>query len=644
MRHYLLLFSLFFFSASGLISCRTDPADTVIEITPTIAATVSSDKGDPTATPPVVSEPGKHLTICMSQEPSTLYWHGRETLFDEAVLHGVYENDLTTLSYGYQPQGLETIPSLAQGDAAFRVVPVDAGDKVVDAVGNVVTLEPGIIVVTADGELVTFDGATLLMQQLVVDFALKQRFWSDGNPVTAADSVYSFRLAAHPDTPGDKFKIARTASYQASGNLSVRWAGLPGFKDDSFQTNFQHPLPQHAWEGLSEAELVTAEPSSRLPLGDGPYQIVQWQPGEMIRLEPNPYYYRAQEDLPRLDSVTFQFIPDSNQRISQLLAGQCQIITHDELDKELIPFFLEAQNAQLLKTSIRPGRLRQQISFGVNSWGEYGDGSGRPDWFEDLRVRQAVAMCINRQQIVDTTLSGHSFVPHSFIPAIHPLYAENVRQWSYDQTAANALLDEVGYLDSDLDSVREDPISGADFRVSLITSEDRSERQIAQIIKEQLLECGIDLVIESLPDQLRFAAGEENRINGRRFDLALTIAQAGHIPACEQFASWQISGPDSEQNLLTGELFTGWDGKNHTGWSDPAYDAACASALDAMPGTEAYTLAHEQAQLIFAENLPILPLYYSPRITAAVPEVPYINNDPSQNSELWNLFAVDLIE
>ncbi len=217
MRQAVLLLFLLTFALSGLISCRTDPADPVEEATPTIAAIVSKEAADPTATPAVIAEPGKNLTICMAQEPSTLYWHGRDTLFDEAVLHGLYENDFTTLSYAYQAQGLETIPSLAQGDAAFRVVPVDAGDEVVDAAGDVVALEPGMVVVDADGERVTFDGSTLLMQQLVVDFQLKQRFWADGKPVTAADSVYSFRLAAHPDTPG------RQVQNRANGQLRIHW-------------------------------------------------------------------------------------------------------------------------------------------------------------------------------------------------------------------------------------------------------------------------------------------------------------------------------------------------------------------------------------------------------------------------------------
>lgn len=644
MRLRFLLYFLPILLTCAQLSCRTPSSNTVADNPPPITATAAAVVGTPTTTPGPVPETGKHLTICMSQEPSTLYWHGHSTLFEEAVLHGLYENDLTTLSYGYQPQGLEKIPSLANGDTATRVVPVDRGETVVDAAGNVVPLEPGVTVTTADGQLATFAGTTLLMEQQVVDFVMKQRYWSDGQPVTASDSVYSFELAAHPDTPGDKYKTDRTASYQATGNLTLRWTSLPGFRDNNFQNNFQHPLPRHAWSGLSPAELLTAESSSRLPMGDGPFMIVEWIPGKSIRLEPNPAYYRSLDGLPRLDSVTFKFIPDTNQRLSQLLAGECQIVTHDALDPDLIPFAVEAQEAQLLKSSIRPGPLGLEVDFGINSWSDYGDGSGRPDWFEDVRVRQGIAMCIDRQQIVNTITVAYSDVSHSYVPPIHPLYAKNVSQWPHDTKAANALLDEAGYLDDNEDGIREDPITGNAFRVSLITGLDQMERRIGQMIQEQLRDCSIDLVIEALPDQLRLAGGEENRLIGRRFDLALTSATAANNPQCDRFATWQIGGPLDETDPQSGAVFSGWDGTNHTGWSNPAFDTACASALENFPGTPEQILSHQQAQVIFSQNLPVLPLFYIPRTTITGQEVPHINNDPAQNSELWNLFAIDLVQ
>jgi peptide/nickel transport system substrate-binding protein len=167
---------------------------------------------------------------------------------------------------------------------------------------------------------------------------------------------------------------------------------------------------------------------------------------------------------------------------------------------------------------------------------------------------------------------------------------------------------------------------------------------VAEILKESLSKCGIDLLIESLPDQLRYTEGEENRISGRRFDLALSSTVTNHIPACNQFVTWQISGPEEEQNPLSGQPYAGWEGINHSGWSNPDYDAACRSALNTIPGTADHALYHQQAQAIFAENLPILPLFFAPRTTATAATIPYINNNASQESELWNIFALDMVQ
>ena len=224
-RHFLVLT---FILALLQTSCNTPEENVTVVPTLSILPTDESRIVAPTITPQVEIQTN-HLVICMEQEPETLFWYARESIFQDAVLHGIFENDITSLSYDYQATGLERIPSYINGDAITRVVPVDEGDNVVDVNGDVIELEMGSRVVDADGEVSTYDGTTLLMNQMVVDFKMKQRAWSDGQPVTAADSVYSFHLAARPDTPGDKFLVDRTASYQATGNLQVRWTGLPGF-------------------------------------------------------------------------------------------------------------------------------------------------------------------------------------------------------------------------------------------------------------------------------------------------------------------------------------------------------------------------------------------------------------------------------
>ncbi len=345
-----------------------------------------------------------------------------------------------------------------------------------------------------------------------------------------------------------------------------------------------------------------------------------------------------------MDSVTFRFIPDTNQRISQLLAGNCHIVTHDGLDADLIPFFLEAEAEQLLKTIINPDRYGWEIVFGINSWNDYGDGVGRPDWFEDVRVRQAIAMCIDRQQIVDMLYQGHSLVSNNYVPPIHPLSASDIIQWPYDLTTANDLLNETGYLDSNQDSIREDPDTGVQFRVSLVTGLGQREYQIAQLIGKHLQDCGIDLLTERTSDIENLSNFDDNKIVGRRFDLALWPTVSSHIPACDRFASWQISGPSDEINQYTSEPFKGWDGINHSGWTNLAFDAICASALGAQPGTPEELTNHQQAQRIFSQELPTLPLALEPKITITHPDTLHINNDPSQDSEIWNLFEIEVIQ
>ena len=189
---------------------------------------------------PEVARP-KDLIVCVGQEPDSLYTHGSSLLASSTVQHALFENDITNLSYGYQAHGIESLPSLENGGAVINEVEVQAGDIVLNAAGEVVELAEGEVVQTSSGEAVTFDGTPLTMSQLVVDFTLKPRVWADGTPVTAADSVYSFEIDSHPDTPSGKFTNERTASYEATGDLSLQWTGIPGFMDSQYFTNIWDP-------------------------------------------------------------------------------------------------------------------------------------------------------------------------------------------------------------------------------------------------------------------------------------------------------------------------------------------------------------------------------------------------------------------
>lgn len=107
------------------------------------------------------------------------------------------------------------------------------------------------------------------------------------------------------------------------------------------------------------------------------------------------------------------------------------------------PFLLEAESNGLLIPYFQTGTVWEHIDFGINP--EPGYAASRPDWYEDVRVRQAITLCTDRQGMVDEIMFGRSEVIHSYIPSNHPLYASGLTEWPYDVNAANALLDEAGF-------------------------------------------------------------------------------------------------------------------------------------------------------------------------------------------------------
>jgi peptide/nickel transport system substrate-binding protein len=616
--------------------------------------------------PPEPAPESDHLVVCLTQEPVSLYPYMEDQTAALPIHHAIFENNITRLNYGYQAQGIEKLPSLADGDARLEMVTVAAGDRVVDAVGRAVELDFGVELFNAAGEIVAFAGEPVIMEHLVVDFTLKPRVWSDGRAVTAVDSVYSFDLASAADTAADDHLLQRTASYQATGRLGLRWSGLPGFYDDTYFLNLWQPLPRHIWYELSAADLSKADIVNRTPVGDGPFMVEAWLPGNRLELRRNPAYYRTDEGLPLSERVTFRFLPQAEQLLDELLGGDCDIVPQHSVLLSQATLLLEAEAGGLLVPYFQAGTIYEHIGFGINSYGGYGDDIGRPDWFEDEQVRQAMVMCTNRQAMVDQLLFGRSFTLNSYVPDSHPLAPPDMAVWPYDPDRGNELLDELGY-ESGRDGIRRYPggpngeFIGEPFRVRLLTTQGNEMRQrLTQLFQENMLDCGIRVERHSLPASELFAdgavgdgstgdeaagGGAAGPVFGRRFDLVAFGWPIDHDLACNLFLSDNVPGPADEINpdhYRGAATFGGWLGNNYTGWINEAFDNACWQTMAELPETAVYNNSHQQAITIFARELPIIPLF--PRLSVAVarPEVINFNLDVTQPSELYNLYEIGL--
>jgi peptide/nickel transport system substrate-binding protein len=607
------------------------------------------------------------LVICLGLGPESLYAYGTESAMKarihEAIADGGWKA-FETNSFAYQPVLLEKLPSLADDDASLNVVTVREGDRVVDANGDVVTLDPVadpqiMLVPAGGGEAVLYQGGTIDMEQLSVTFRLlTDVLWSDGAPLTASDSVYAFHLLADPDTSQDKFKVERTSSYKAIDDLTTLWTGLPGFKDSQYFTNFFGPAPEHIWGKYSAAELFEAEESHLKPVGWGPYMIDEWIPGESITLNRNPNYFRAREGLPKFDNLIFRIVGENyTANLAGLLSGECDILDLSAVNAEQSQLIFDLQSSGKIKATFTTGTAWEHLDFGIQHV-DYDDGYqmgvDRPDFFSDVRTRQAFAMCMDRQAVIDELLFGQSPVINSYLPPQHPLYNQDIEHYEFDVGTGSALLEEIGWLDDDGDPgtprLAEGVTNVADgtpLEVAYGTSNSNIRPQVAAILQESLAKCGIktNIQVNSVPEW--YADGPEGDLFGRKFDLGEFLWLTAVEPPCDHYLSTLTPGPASEAwiSIQDGMERTfgisGWFGNNIPGYVNEEYDAACNTALGSLPGQPEYESAHLEAQRIFAEQLPVVPLYLFVRIAAMRADMCGLIVDPSNNTELWNIEEFD---
>jgi peptide/nickel transport system substrate-binding protein len=491
-------------------------------------------------------------------------------------------------------------------------------------------LAPGVTVGDAEDRRTTFRDEPIEMKRMVVTFTLRSDVrWADGEPLTADDSVFAFEIAADPATPSDKQIVERTADYRAVNEHQVVWEGVPGFLDRGYVLNFWHPLPHHAWKGLSAADLLTDEASSRAPLGWGPFSVRDWVCGGGIIMERNPYYFRASEGLPRVDEVTFRFILDPVELTQRLLAGTCDVVTHEAVAGMKLDELRASSAIDILTTHASSWEL---LAFGISPAADY----DRADYFEDVRVRQAIARCLDQEAIADQARPGGGRVLHSYLPPEHPVHErEGLTEWSFDPEAGKSLLARAGWYDEDGDGVREAHGipgigDGTPFRVAYKTTDDPLRRRTAAQVQADLEACGIRVAVEVHPAEVLFAPGPQGHLFGRRFDLAQFSWQATTEPLCDMFLSSQMPGPGD------------WGRPNVAGFLDGAYDEACRSALQTLPGSADYAPRHAVPQQIFSERLPVLPLYQHEKTALARTSVSGLSPNPSEPSELWNIEAIDV--
>jgi peptide/nickel transport system substrate-binding protein len=613
-----------------LAACA-DEEEVVIPITvqpqPSPTATVMI----PTEPPP----PPKMLVVCLNAEPDSLYLYGGTSPEVDTIFQALYDGPVDVRTYRYEPVILSKLPRLEDGDVRIEPVSVWEGQRYM----NPLTLLPDTL---GAGKTYLPSGCSnmdcaqsysegeVLMDQMTVEFELLPGItWSDGEPLKASDSVYSFGLDADEATPTTKYVVQRTSDYIALDELHTQWIGIPGFLDVEFEANFWSPLPEHILGEYSPSELLQTEAAVHYPIGWGAYEIERWDPGAEIIMKRSQSYFRAGEGLPYFDFLRFRFLGnDTLAAFQQLLTGECDILDETLLPASLWLQAFEMAQADRIKLDAIPGSVMERIDFNLLQ----GSGTGVASLFADVRTRQAIAACIDRPAMVKEIFSDMTVVPDSYLPPSHPWHQEPEAPGALSVEQAQAQLESVGWVDGD-DNPATARIArgipgipeGTALSFRLLTLQDSSQEAVAERIRTDLARCGIDLQVEYGDARELFTPWPNGPIFGGRFD---TVGWAWPIlvsPPCEMFAGFEIPSADYIYGI------------NASGFNDPSYDQACRRVLLSPFPREHFEEAIGQTELIFRSQLPAIPLYMRPRWIAYGNDVCGIRLDPTTYSILWNL-------
>ncbi len=573
----------------------------------------------PTPTP----QPPTELTICTKTEPESLYPYALSSRMAEYIAQTIYDGPIDNTNGESSPVILEVLPEFNSGTASFMIVPVKAGDRVINIYGQIVALQTGEQVYpsgcTSVSCAITWDGITDIdMDQPVATFQLLDGLtWSDGQALTASDSVYSFELASDDATPNDKTYVDRTSSYTIIDENTVQWVGLPGLATEDFENYFWMPLPAHAWGQYSAEELLTSEEVNNEPLGWGPYELDEWMSGSYMRLKKNDNYFKADENLPGYDYITFKFLPQDDN--SQALDGTCDIVTDDAIDISQMDLDQAALSAAGFQLRASDSSEFEFLAFGItpSSYDDtyYPYGADRPDLFGDVNTRRAIALCIDRQAIFDELTGGIYSPANTYLQDENYLLSDlALTDYTYNPEQGKTLLEEIGW--QDFDQNPETPLTmiatnttvpfGTNFSITLHTSESAMRGLIAERIAADLAECGIEVNISQQPIQELYQPGPDGIIFSRSFDLALLSMNMGAELNCELFTTQEIP---TEENYWLG---TKTGGSNFMGYKNSTYDDYCGLAQSTGLDTGEFVTNAQYTLRILNDELPFIPFYHHP--------------------------------
>jgi oligopeptide transport system substrate-binding protein len=403
------------------------------------------------------------VSILLSPVAATIAFADQPKQGGEAVV--TFKDDLATLdpAIGYDWNNWSIIKSIFSGLMDYK---------------------PGTTELTPD----LAESYTISDDGMTYTFKLRSGLkFHNGRALTSADVRYSIERAVNPKTqcPGAGYFSTIKGYDDVAAGKTTSLAGLATPDDSTVvftltrpDATFLHIMAiNFAFVVPKEAVEKYGADFGHHPVGAGAFKFVEWQVGQKLVLERNKDYHI--QGVPYLDRITFEFGQDPTVALLRLKKGEV-----DLLGDGIPP-------AQFLQVTSDPANKDLWVA-GAQMNTDYVTMNVKVKPFDNLKVRQAVNMAINKDRVIQI-INGRAKVANQVLPPSLPGYDTAHQGYPYDPAKAKALLAEAGFPDG--------------FSTTLYSTDIDPQPRIAQAIQQDLAGIGIKADIKSLAGAAVIEAG-----------------------------------------------------------------------------------------------------------------------------------------
>jgi peptide/nickel transport system substrate-binding protein len=422
--------------------------------------------------------------------------------------------------------------------------------------------------------------------------------WSDGQPLTSKDIAFTYKFILDHGLSSFSDYLPYNPTFETPNDTTLIWKSeKPTFAPTV--PPWVPILPEHIWKQF-EGDGKAARGFDNLPaVGSGPFALTSWTPGQGWTMEANKHYWNG---VPTIDEIQYKVYDNQEAMVQALKSGQIDFA--DSLTPTLFNSLKGQPNIGLVKA------LPQSFTNLAFNFGGQGPDATNNPVLKDLKVRQAIAMAINKQAIIDKVWQGDAVLGSVVTLPSRPQWfitPNDVDTQAYNPDAANTLLDQAGYDKKDGDGIRLDK-NGKPIVLNIITlPEETGSVDTGKLIAADLQHVGIGVKLQSMSDK---QVTNNNWYNGD-FDAYV----------------WGWGG-DPDPNFILSIFITsqclGWsDGC----YSDPTFDQMFAHQSTLLDHTQRAAYIGQMQQYIY-DQIPEIVLNYAnwlqayrtDRFTGYVPE------------------------